>query len=76
MIKDSLKVYFIVLISFAPSNGNIPLLAIFWLKIIIIGLPIAWFFGLLPPIDSFFLWLFEQCYIHLYGGSASASNLR
>jgi hypothetical protein len=41
-----------------------------------IGLPFMWFLGLLPPVDAFFLWLFEQAYIHLYGGSATAANLR
>lgn len=52
------------------------MLAIFWLKIVINCLPIAWLIGILPPIDAFFLYFFEQCYIHLYGGSATCTNLR
>ena len=65
-----------IYLSFSYANAQIPWFAIFWLKLVIIGLPFMWFFGLLPPVDAFFLWMFEQAYIHLYGGSASATNLR
>lgn len=49
---------------------------IFYLKIFFTCLPLVWYFGLLPPIDAFMLWFFEQCYIYLFGGTATASNLR
>jgi len=49
---------------------------VFWLKIITCLLPIAWILGILPPIDGLVLFLLEQCYIFVYGGTATASNLR
>ncbi|CAF0745830.1 unnamed protein product [Brachionus calyciflorus] len=58
------------------SNAYIPINVIFYLKIFFSCLPVTWILGLLPPIDAFFLWLAEQSYIHLYGGTATATNLR
>ena len=65
-----------IVYNFAPSNAQIPILAIFWLKIILNGLPIAWLLGILPPLDGVIFYFLEQCYIHLYGGSAASTNLR
>jgi hypothetical protein len=62
--------------SYAPNHGNIPSTAILCLKVLLIFFPIAWFLGFFPPIDAFFLWLLEQCYIHIYGGTATATSLR
>ncbi len=49
---------------------------VFWLKIITSLLPIAWLFGVLPPIDGLVLFLLEQFYIFVYGGTATSNNLR
>lgn len=46
------------------------------MKIFFTCLPLAWYFGLLPPVDAFILWFLEQCYIYLYGGTATASDSR
>ncbi len=62
--------------SFTPNNGNVPPAAIVCLKVILIFFPFAWFLGFFPPIDAFFLWLFEQCYIYIYGGTATATSMR
>lgn len=51
-------------------------MAIFWLKIVFICLPILWSFGVLPSFSAFFSYLIEQAYIHLYGGTATATNIR
>ena len=68
--------FYLIFCSFAPDNGNIPTTVIVILKVAIILLPILWLLGILSPIDCFFLWLFEQAYIFLFGGSGAATNLR
>ena len=61
--------------SFQESNQAI-IQTIFWLKIVFTMLPVAWIFGILPPVDGLVLFVLEQCYIFIYGGTATANNLR
>ncbi|KAK3580880.1 hypothetical protein CHS0354_032942 [Potamilus streckersoni] len=46
------------------------------LHIIFIFLPLFWTIGFLSPVDTFFLWLFEQAHVFILGGSFMASNIR
>ncbi len=64
----------LILTSLAQNQAVVD--TVFWLKIITCLLPIAWILGILPPIDGLVLFLLEQCYIFVYGGTATASNLR
>ena len=61
---------------FSYQTGTIPQIAVYWIKLFFLSLPILWSFGALPPFDAFFIYLIEQAYIHLFGGSASATNFR
>jgi len=52
-------------------NNNWFLIARDIMYIIILSLPIIFLFGLLPQINTFLMYLLEQCEVHLFGGSAS-----
>lgn len=54
----------------------IPKEVIFWLKLIFIFLPILWFFGILPPLETFLVYTGEQINIYFYGGTAISSYVR
>ncbi|KAL3873202.1 hypothetical protein ACJMK2_036347 [Sinanodonta woodiana] len=57
-------------------SADVFLLANQVLHIIFIFLPLFWTIGFLSPVDTFFLWLFEQAHVFLLGGSFMASNVR
>ncbi|XP_076098379.1 pecanex-like protein 4 [Mytilus galloprovincialis] len=46
------------------------------LHIVFACLPLAWITGLLPPLDAFILWLFEQIHVFMLGGSPVSSDIR
>lgn len=39
-------------------------------------LPLGWVFGVLPPLDALFPWVFEQALVRLLGGSQMATDFR
>lgn len=46
------------------------------LHVVFLFLPVFWVFGVLAPVDTFLMYVLEQCHVFLFGGSYMASDIR